>query len=103
MVFLELTWPQICTYGLIGALGGFVKQIVDNEGILILPTVKDHKLYLGFVSHIIIGAVAGIIADHHPLTAGLGGYAGTQIVEKTYQKLKRTRNGKLDIWGGKFN
>ena len=64
---------------LIGAAGAFVKLLMDDDGIAV-PNFKEGKLYLGGISGIIIGAVTGCIANNNPLSAFLGGYAGTGLI-----------------------
>jgi hypothetical protein len=64
---------------LLGGAGALVKLCMDDDGIA-MPNVKDGKLYLGGISGLIIGAVAGVIANNNPLSAFLGGYAGTGLI-----------------------
>lgn len=63
----------------IGACGALVKMCMDEDGIL-MPNYKDGKIYLGGIAGIIIGAVSGVIANQNPLSAFLGGYAGTGLI-----------------------
>jgi len=64
---------------LIGACGALAKQIIEDGG-LVMPNYKSGKVYLGGVGGIIIGAIAGCLADHDPLTIFLSGYAGTSLI-----------------------
>jgi len=63
----------------IGACGALVKILMDEDGIA-LPNFKDGKLYLGGIGGIIIGAITGCLANNNPLSAFLGGYAGTGLI-----------------------
>jgi hypothetical protein len=70
-----------------GATGALVKDILkDNK--LSLPHVKGEYLYLGCIGGMILGALAGYFVDNDPVTAFLGGYAGTEII-------KNLVNGKI--------
>jgi len=63
-----------------GAVGALTKDILkDNK--LVLPKMKKGSLYLGCIGGIIIGALAGYLVDNDPITAFLGGFGGTQIIE----------------------
>ena len=62
-----------------GALGAFIKDIFSDCG-LQLPSINNGFLNLGFLGGVIIGAIAGYVVDNDPMTAFLGGYAGTQII-----------------------
>ena len=63
-----------------GAGGAIVKDILkDNK--VILPKINNGSLYLGCVGGIILGAIAGYLVDNDPVTAFLGGYAGSQILQ----------------------
>jgi len=65
---------------LFGTLGALTKDILkDNK--LVLPKKKDGALYLGCLGGLIIGAMAGYLVDNDPVTAFLGGFGGTQIIE----------------------
>lgn len=64
---------------LIGASGALVKMCMDEDGIL-MPNYKDGKVYLGGIAGLIIGAVSGVVANNNPLSAFLGGYAGTGLI-----------------------
>lgn len=64
---------------LIGIAGAITKLAMDDDGIAI-PNFKDGKVYLGGISGMVIGGVAGCIANNNPLSAFLGGYAGTGLI-----------------------
>ena len=63
----------------VGAIGAFTKLIMEEDGIII-PNFKEGKLYLGGISGILIGAITGCIANNNPLSAFLGGFAGTSLI-----------------------
>lgn len=74
---LNPDWPILI---LAGVAGAFVKDTLkDNK--LAIPHVKDGFLYLGFVGGMVLGAFAGYVVDNDPVTAFLGGYAGSQIIQ----------------------
>jgi len=65
---------------LAGACGALVKDVLkDNK--LRLPKIKDGNILLGFLGGIIVGAFAGLAIDGQPLTAFLGGFTGSQVIE----------------------
>ena len=68
-----------------GALGALVKDIF-KDNYIVLPKLKEGKLFLGCIGGIIIGGIAGYIADNDPLTAFLGGFAGYQLIESLVVK-----------------
>jgi hypothetical protein len=70
---------------LMGALGAFVKDIF-KDNYIVLPKFKEGKLFLGCIGGLVIGAMAGYIADNDPLTAFLGGFAGYQLIESLLPK-----------------
>jgi ABC-type xylose transport system permease subunit len=63
-----------------GAFGAIIKDILKDNKISI-PFVKGKQIYLGCVGGIIIGGFAGYFVDNDPVTAFLGGYAGSQIIQ----------------------
>jgi len=76
-----------------GAFGGLVRAIVTGKGLIPLPRVEvknQHRfLNLGFITPVIIGVGAGVIA---PYTLGvdaaiafLAGYAGTDFIENALE------------------
>lgn len=74
---LNPEWPYLFACG---ALGAFVKDTLkDNK--LQLPHMKDGYLYLGCLGGMVLGALAGYLVDNDPVTAFLGGYAGSQIIQ----------------------
>jgi hypothetical protein len=65
---------------LAGAVGALIKEIItDNE--IKLPTIKQGVLNLGFIGGIIIGAFAGYAIDGSYITAAMGGFSGTAIIQ----------------------
>jgi len=75
-----LSTGDIVILFVMGALGALTKDILkDNK--LELPKAKDGALYLGCLGGIIIGALVGYMVDNDPITAFLGGFGGTQIIE----------------------
>lgn len=72
--------PDFPILFLCGAAGAFVKDTLkDNK--LQIPHIKDGFLYLGCIGGMVLGAIAGYMVDNDPMTAFLGGYAGSQIIQ----------------------
>jgi hypothetical protein len=65
---------------LAGAGGALIKELITDAG-LTLPAVKNGTLYLGFLGGIIIGAFAGYAIDGSYLTAAMGGFSGTAVIQ----------------------
>jgi len=63
-----------------GALGAFIKEILGDNCIT-LPTFKTGVLNLGFIGGLIIGAFAGWAIDGSYLTAAMGGFSGSAIIQ----------------------
>jgi len=91
---------EILAYALGGALGGLVRELVSHKGVIVLPR-KDPEtgaVSLGFISALIVGAVAGILA---PWSIGvnfafsiLGGYVGEDFIENLIEtKMRPYRPG----------
>ena len=75
-----LSTADIIILLIFGALGALTKDILkDNK--LVLPKKKKGTIYLGCIGGLIIGAMAGYMVDNDPVTAFLGGFGGTQIIE----------------------
>lgn len=62
-----------------GAAGALIKEILD-DGALQIPFRKDGKLYLGFLSSIIIGGFVGYVKDGGIMSAMMGGFIGFSII-----------------------
>lgn len=69
---------QVTLAGMIGAL---VKDTL-KDGCLQLPSVKDGKLFLGFLGGAFIGAFIGACVDGNVITAALAGYTGSSVLTK---------------------
>jgi len=70
-------WPILLVSGAVGAL---VKDILKDNKISV-PCIKNGFLYLGCIGGMILGAFAGYFVDNDPVTAFLGGYAGSQVIQ----------------------
>ena len=64
---------------LVGAGGALVKLLMESDG-FIVPSIKDGKLFFGGFAGVIIGGVTGILSNNNPLSAFLGGFAGTSLI-----------------------
>lgn len=67
-------------FALWGGLGGFVSVLVKH-GYFELPHAQDKKLYLGGLTGVILGAVAGLIGDSNSLNAFMWGTGGSAILQ----------------------
>ena len=90
-----LTVNEGCIFLLAGGAGGLVRHMLSRGG-LILPSRKrvgdETLLRLGFLASMAIGAVVGLLIDHHWLTAFGYGIAGPYTLEKLGQL---ALNGKM--------
>lgn len=77
----ERTMEQEVLIILASAFGAIVKDLV-KDGKLVLPKVQNGELWLGFLSGVIIGIFAGLLVDGRPITAAMGGYFGSSVVER---------------------
>ena len=77
-----------CVFLLAGGAGGLARHLLSKGG-LILPSRKkvgdETLLRLGFIASMAIGAVVGLLVDHHWLTAFGYGIAGPYTLEKLGQ------------------
>lgn len=64
-----------------GMIGALLRDCLRDNS-LVLPSIKNGKLNLGFMGGIIAGAVVGLILDGNMLTAFFAGYSGTSILQK---------------------
>ena len=67
------------------ACGAFLKEILEDN-CLKLPTVKDGIVNLGFIGGILIGAFAGYAIDGSYVTAAMGGFSGTAVIQSLVLK-----------------
>jgi hypothetical protein len=65
---------------LAGAAGAIIKDILTDNA-LELPKIVSGKICLGGIGGIIVGAVAGYSVDGSLITAFMGGYAGSSIIQ----------------------
>jgi hypothetical protein len=70
---------------LAGAGGALLKEILADN-CLTLPSLKDGVLNLGFLGGIVIGAFAGYAIDGSYVTAAMGGFSGTAVIQALVQK-----------------
>lgn len=64
-----------------GAVGAFVR-LITRDGCLEMPYLKQGKLYLGFFSALLIGAVVGVIVDGSWIAALSASYMGNSLLDK---------------------
>jgi hypothetical protein len=70
---------------LAGGVGAFIKEILEDNCI-VLPSVKNGILNLGFFGGLVIGAFAGYAIDGSYLTAAMGGFSGTAVIQALVAK-----------------
>lgn len=68
-----------------GALGALAKDIIQDNS-LKMPKKINGELTLGFLGGMITGGMVGYLVDGDPVTAFLGGYAGTAVIENLLLK-----------------
>jgi len=68
-----------------GALGAFIKDIVE-DGSIVLPKKVDGKYALGFIGSMLIGGFVGWAIDGSVLVAALSGFTGLSAIENLIQK-----------------
>ena len=74
-----------------GACGALVKEIIAENG-LKLPSIKNGTLFLGFIGGILIGGFAGYAIDGSYLTAAMGGFSGTAVIQALAKKSEDGEN-----------
>ena len=72
---------------LAGALGAFMKDIVE-DGKIKIPQKINGYLSLGFLGSVVIGAAVGYIVDGSFLTAFMAGYVSMSIEEAVMRTKK---------------
>lgn len=70
----------VTEYAVWGAIGGLVAVLV-KDGCIELPRVRDKKLYLGSLTGVILGTIAGLIGDSNPFNAFIWGIGGSTIMQ----------------------
>ena len=70
----------ISIYGA-GALGALVRQLVDDNAI-ILPCKVTGGLALGFIGSMVVGGFVGMVVDGSLLTAAMAGFVGASVLER---------------------
>lgn len=71
---------------LAGAAGAIIKDILTDNA-LELPKIIGGKICLGGIGGAILGAVAGYSVDGSLVTAFMGGYAGSSIIQGLVNKV----------------
>lgn len=79
---------------LAGAIGALIKEIWEDDG-LILPKIKNGKLQLGFIGSALIGGFVGYIVDGSYITAALAGFVGLSAITKLIPDKFEKRGGKI--------
>ena len=86
---------EVLIYAVAGFFGGLVRILVSGEGVLILPKTYQGRIDLGFLSSLIIGAIAGSIAPHaigvNSVIAFFAGYVGNDLLENLAERALKHR------------
>lgn len=68
-----LTPPQIIVIAFsAGAIGGFLHEFVQSKGTILFIQKREDGIYLGSITGLILGMVAGILVLVQPLAGGTG-------------------------------
>ncbi len=77
-----------------GAIGGFAKSLVEQNGRIALPKREKGTEYvhLGFVANVALGAIVAFYMATNSATAFTSGIAAAFIVEKFIEKTPLTKS-----------
>ncbi len=83
----------IMTIAVAGAVGGFVKSLIEQKGAVMLPEIEvtqDGTRYVhgGFVTNLIIGAVGAVISATTLVAALTAGMSSAFLLEKAIERAK---------------
>ncbi|HCX87777.1 MAG TPA: hypothetical protein DG761_07110 [Gammaproteobacteria bacterium] len=70
----------VAEFALWGAFGGLI-SVLAKDGRFEFPRVQDRYLYLGSLSGVLFGMVAGLIGDDCPPNAFVWGIGGATVVQ----------------------
>ncbi|MBI5001508.1 MAG: hypothetical protein HZB92_08320 [Euryarchaeota archaeon] len=73
--------PTIAMYASLGFAGGLLHTALRSGGVLVLPQVKEGKLYLGCLLSGLIGLVSAVAVDNSWLTAFFAAVAIPDVAE----------------------
>jgi len=86
---------EVILFAFAGAAGGLIRAIITGEGVLPLPKLRRGRLDLGFLSAVVIGAFAGVLAPYelgvNGLIAAMAGYIGTDAIENLFERVAKHR------------
>jgi len=88
---------EILIYCLVGACAGLLRLLISGKGIIPLPRIETkhgHKfINLGFVTPLIIGAIAGWLAPSalgvNSIVAFLSAYGGVDFIENLIERMRK--------------
>ena len=90
-------------YASAGAGAGLIRDIMRTGGLVLMRKEKMQDgtciLRLGFLAAMILGAAAGVAADHHWITSALAGWAGPDFLE-SFVNAKSAKNRKRVMGSG---
>ena len=88
--------PELCKWIVAGAAGAFVKLCADRNGVLLLPRwgrTAGGRLYidLGFLSALVVGIGAALVADGNWLTAFCAALGLSYVIEAVPARVSALR------------
>ena len=77
-----------------GAIGGFAKSLVEQNGRIPLPRIEKGTGYvhLGFVANVVLGAIVAFYMATNAVTAFTSGIAAAFVIEKFIEKTPLTKS-----------
>lgn len=92
----NMTSLEMITVAFGGLIGALAKDcLIDNS--LMLPKLKNGKLYLGFIGGALVGAFLGLVIDGSFITATLAGYSGTSILKNVLSQDGFVRDTNIEL------
>lgn len=83
-----MTEHFVWQYAVCGGLGGLTAVLVKC-GYIELPQIRDRKVYLGGITGIVLGAIAGMVGDSNPMNAFMWGTGGSGILQSLVAAVKK--------------
>ncbi len=77
-----------------GAIGGFSKSLVEQNGRIVLPGREKGTKYvhLGFLANVLLGAIVAFYMATNSVTAFTSGIAAAFVIEKFIEKTPLTNS-----------
>lgn len=93
----ELTLRKLLIFSIIGLVSGFVRELVVNDNIVILPTRweasngKKAGVDLGIIGAMITSWFVAVMVNHSYRLAGVAAIAGPHLIEGAIKKINSYR------------